>query len=941
MKRNNLFVILLLAILTSLSFGQVNEIKPQVPAASDRLFDYQQITLDNGLQVVTLEDFSCPIVAVQVWYNVGSKDEKPDRQGYAHMFEHMMFKGTDLVSEKDQFNLVRKVGGNCNAYTSFDRTVYYETLPANQVELAMWLEAERMSFLKIDQEAFDTERKVVEEELRMRENQPYGNVFKKMAREFFTVHPYHWTPIGNIAHLRATSVPDLREFWTEHYVPNNAVLIVVGAVKHKKAQSLAKQYFGWIPAGPKPKRVTIKEPPLKEVKKVVIDDENAPAGQVILGWRTVSAGTRDETVLDCLSQILGGGNSSRIYRALVADTQLAVEADTWTYNLQQDGIFVAEATLAQTADNYDELLDALKTQVETIQKGGVTDAELEKAKNQLLKQLVTTNLQIESKATLLGNAAVTIGDVSKANTMLDEIRSVTKEDIQRAAKQYLPTDRVIQFTVMQNQGMQNARKDNEEAPITAEPEVDSPAPGRPGVKRPSDYPKQPPVADQDSIDFKFDYKEEQLENGLTVLVVPNHEVPFVSVTLGLTNGAWTETKPGTAFMTLSMLTKGTTQHSEAQLASELEQYAISLSGNATLDTATVNMNCLKEQLDRGMGLLSEVVLEPTFDTAEFEKLLSQQLTELKIKEQEPRYLAGKYFNKELFGQHPYARMVEGSANELAKLTGADLKQWWTTFARPDQATLIFAGDIKKARAVELATHYLGQWKTDSVKPTVIPADMPKPNTTKIYLVNRPGSVQAQIKVGQIGLTRRQQPDYFTGLIAGNYFGGSFHSRLNENLRVKRGLTYGAWGYFRPMAKAGTFEIATFTKNESVAETISVILEQIHEFQTVEPTDAEFYDTRSYIVGSFAQNRETPQDVAGDLWMLESQHLSRDYFDRLFGALNKMTKQDCVNLAQKIIHPEKLTIVVIGDAEKLKESLEAIAPVQVLQLDGKDESKNEL
>lgn len=936
MKRHNIFVLLFLIIVTPLCFGQANKIKTEMPA-SEKLFNYQQITLDNGLQVITLEDFSCPIVAVQVWYGVGSKDERPDRQGYAHMFEHMMFKGTDLVSEKDQFNLVRKVGGTCNAYTSYDRTVYYETLPANQIELALWLEAERMSFLRIDQEAFDTERKVVEEELRMRENQPYGNVFKKMARELFTKHPYRWTPIGNIAHLRATSVPDLRAFWTKHYVPNNATLIIVGAVKHKKAQELAKDYFGWIPAGPKPELVNIKEPPQEGIKEVVIDDENAPAGQVILGWRTTPAGTRDEVVLDCLSQIVGNGHSSRLYRALVADTQLAVDAGTWTYNLQQDGLFIAEATLAQTKDNYDELLEALKTQIEKIQLNGVTEEELEKAKNQLLKQLVTSNLQVESKATMLGNAAVTVGDVSSANTMLDKIRSVTQQDILRAANQYLPTDRVVEFTVQQNQGMQNARTDDETAPITAAPELEAPPPGRPGVKRPSDYPKKPPVAVQDSIDFDLDYSDDELDNGLTVLVVPNHEVPFVSVTLGLSNGAWTENKPGTAYMTLSMLTKGTEKHTEAQLAAELDRYAIDLSGNATLDSSTVNMNCLKEQLDRGMRLLAEVVLEPAFDTSEFEKLLTQELTVLQVREQDPRYLVNKYFSRELFGPHPYARTVEGSADDLGELTPSALKEWWAKFARPDQATLIVAGDITKDRAVELAEAYLGQWKADTPKPTVNLPKIPDAAKTEIYLVNRPGSAQAQIKVGQLGMTRHQQPEYFVGLVAGNYFGGSFHSRLNENLRVERGLTYGAWGYFKPLARAGTFEISTFTKNDSVVEAIKVILEQIHQFQTVEPTDAEFYDTRSYIIGSFAQNRETPQDVAGDLWLIESQSLERDYFDKLFDGLNDMEKQDCVELAKKIVRPDKLTVIVVGDAELLKDGLEAIAPVHVIQTDGQEAS----
>ena len=578
------------------------------------------------------------------------------------------------------------------------------------------------------------------------------------------------------------------------------------------------------------------------------------------------------------------------------------------------------------------MLEALKAQVEKIQNEGVTDSELEKAKNQLLKRLVTTNLEIESKASLLGNAAVTMGDVSKANTMIAQIRSVTQEDIQLAAKQYLPTDRVLQFKVMQNQGMQNTRKDNEEAPVTAEAELNAPAPGRPGVKRPSSYPKQAPLTENNDVQFKLDYSEEKLKNGLTVLVVSNHEVPFVSVMLGLTNGGWTEAKPGTAFMTLSMLTKGTEKHTEAQLATELERYAISLGANATIDNSTVSMNCLKEQLDRGMGLLSEVVLAPTFDKEEFGKLLKQELTSLKISEQNPRYLATKYFNKAIFDQHPYARMAKGSADDLEKLTPDNLKLWWSKFARPDQATLIFAGDIQESDAVELAKQYLGQWKTDLVETGIVLADIPEPAETQIMIVDRPGSAQAQIKVGQLGITRHQQPDYFTGLIASNYFGGSFHSRLNENLRVKRGLTYGSWGYFKPMAQSGTFEVSTFTKNESAAETISVILEQINEFQTVEPTDSEFYDTRSYITGSFARNRETPQDVAGDLWMIESQKLSRDYFGKLFSTLNKTTKQDCLDLAKKVIDPKTQTIIVIGDAEKLKDSLEKIAPVKILQLE---------
>jgi zinc protease len=935
MKRTALHGMILLISLTSLCAAQGNKNKP--PLKSDRLFDYQKITLDNGLEVITLEDFSCPIVSVQVWYEVGSKDEKPDRQGYAHMFEHMMFKGTDRVSEKDHFDLLRKVGGTCNAYTSFDQTVYHETLPADKIELALWLEAERMSFLKIDQHAFDTERKVVEEELRMRENQPYGNVFKKMAAELFTEHPYRWTPIGKLSHLRSTSVPELREFWIDHYVPNNATLIIVGAIEHKKAQKLAKQYFGWIPAGPEPSRVTITEPEPTAPKSVVIDDENAPAGQVVLGWRTVPTGQQDETVLDCLSQILGTGHSSRLYRTLVADTQIAVDAGTWTYNLQQDGIFVAEATLPPTSQDYDGATKALTELIQKIQSEGITDEELEKARNQLIKQLVTTNLSIDSKARMLGVAAVAIGDVSKVNTRMEEIRSVTKEDIQRAAKEYLNMNHVFKFTIKQNAGMQNAQKDDEAAAITAEPELEAPAPGRQGVRRPEQFPKTAPTTQDIEASFDLDYERARLPNGLNVLVVSNHEVPFVSVNLGLVNGAWTENKPGTATMTLSMLTRGTATYDEAKLAEELEHHAISLDGSADIDTATVSMNCTTEQLDRGMGLLAEVVLNPTFPQDEFDKLLQQKITELNIKGQEPRYLAAKHFNRILFDQHPYARTADGTVEGLKQLNVSDLKDWWVRLGHPEKATLIFAGDITKQKAVDLAEQYLGNWNIATPMPMIELAAIPKPKPTTIYIVNRPGSAQAQINIGQLGITRRQQPDYFVSLLASTYFGGSFHSRLNENIRVKRGLTYGAWGGFRAQNLAGTFEVSTFTKNESVAETIGVILEQIGEFRTVEPTDNEFYDTRSYFIGSFAGQRETPQSVARDLWLIESQQLGKDYFKKLFKTLDEATKQDCSELAKKTIDPDSLAIVIIGDAEILKEPLSEIAPVQVIEPEPQKES----
>ncbi len=893
------------------------------------LFDYQEIELDNGLRVITLEDFSCPIVAVQVWYHVGSKNENPDRQGFAHMFEHMMFKGTDRVGPSDHFDFIQRVGGTNNAYTSFDKTVYIQTLPANQLELALWLEAERMSFLKIDQEAFDTERNVVEEELRMGENRPYGTLSKKTFAKLFKVHPYKWTPIGKLEHLRAASTGELRDFWTRNYVPNNATLIIVGAVKHAQAQALAKRYFGWIPRWAEPKRVKVREPKRPAAEELTVDDENAPAGLVQIIWRTVPAGYGDEVALDLLSEILGGGNSSRLYRQLVADRQLAVSASASTYNLEHDGLFSADAVQAPDSDS-SEICRIINKHIEKVKAQGVTAEELDKARNQMLKRVVTENLTIGRKARMLGSAAVVLGDTSRVNTMLAEIRAVRREDLQRAANKYLTDARALTVMVRQNmKGAMAGAKDDETAPITAKREEKAPAPGRKGVVRPEDFPAEAPFAELTELKPTPEYSSAQLDNGLKVMVVPNHEVPFVSVTLGLLNGAWTETRAGTASMAMQMLTKGTAKHTEAELAAELERYAISLAGSAGLDTSQLNANCLIDHIERAMELLAEVVLEPAFDEAEFEKLRKQVLTSLAVQTATPRYLADKEFRKRLYGEHPYARTVTGEPADVQVLQTQDLKRWWDQFVRPDKATLVFAGDIEHAKAVALAEATLGEWKKDARPPVIEVTDIPTTADKHVYIVDQPGSMQSEIRIGQLGITRHEQPAYFISRVVGHYFGGSFNSRLNDTIRVKKGLTYGAFGGYTAQALSGDFTISTFTKTDSTAETVKVALDEIRRLQAEQPTEKELDNSKSYFAGSFVRTRETPQQVARDLWLIESQNLGNDYLERLLAKIAQTTEEDCDNLVDETLNPDKMIIVVVGDAAKIKDQLREIAPVTVV------------
>lgn len=906
----------------------------RLPAAEQNRFDYRQTNLDNGLTVISLEDFSCPIVAVHLWYHVGSKDEDPERQGFAHMFEHMMFRGSDRLGSTDHFDLIRKTGGTSNAYTTFDQTVYTQTLPANQLNLALWLEAERMSMLKIDQEAFDTERKVVEEERRMGVNRPYGTLLEKALPELFPDHPYRWPTIGSIPHLRAAAVPELRAFWNKYYVPNNATLVVVGAAKHETVLQLATRNFGWIKRRDAPPRI---DPPSRspyQAREIVLKEKNAPAPLVGLVFRGVPLSHEDATALDLMTTILGGGESSRLYRRIVADDQSAVAAMSGVLSLEQDGVLACGALLSPLGGKPDQVLAAMREEIARIQRESVTDTELAKAKNQSLRSLVTETLTVDSKASALGQAAVLEGDVARVNGRLERIRDVSVADIQRVANTYFDLDHAVVGKVERNLlgalGSLVSKDSVEDAPITGEPETNPPRPGRPGVERPESFPAQSPIAGLLNYDPDYKYEEVRFENGLRLIVVENHEVPFVSVQLGLKAGAWTDEIEGTATFAMAMLTKGTEKHTEKQLAEELESKAISLGGSAGADASSVVLSCLPEQLDRGLELMAEVITQPTMPEDEFKKLLRQARTSLAVSSKEPTYLASRAFRRQLYGDHPYSQETSGTLESLSKLTVDDTRRWWSTHIRPDEATLIFAGDTDLETAGKLARKYFAAWSVDTPVPQIDIAPVPPRKPTKIYLVDHTGN-QSQIRVGHVAFDR-QDADYMKSRVVGGYFGGAFGSRLNRTIRVEKGLTYGANGGFSSQKRAGVFLVSTFSKTASTVDALKAILEEIDRLQSEPPSTQELEDTKSYFLGAFPSDRETPQQVASDVWFTRSMGLSDNYFDQLIDEVNQTTSDDCLRIAKTRIHPNELVIVVVGPASELKAGLETIAPVEIVEAD---------
>ncbi|MCP4643119.1 MAG: insulinase family protein [bacterium] len=900
--------------------------------AGEKPFDFQSTTLENGLTVVTLEDFSCPIVAVHVWYHVGSKNESASRQGFAHMFEHMMFRGTERLGPEEHFALVRQTGGRCNAFTSFDYTAYVNQVPANQLELALWLEAERMMFLNVDQQGFETERNVVKEERRMDLNEPYGAVFEQIMPVVFREHPYRWLPIGCITHLERAELSELKDFWGTFYIPNNAVLVIAGAVSHEDALVQAERYFAWMPRLKAAPSIETLETEQTEKREIAIKEGIGPVPLLRLVFRGVPPTHEDFAALDVLVNLLGSGESSRLYRTLVKEKRVCQDASAYLYGLEQAGIVMLGAELLPDGE-LERALDMLNAQVAAIVDKGVTTREVEKAKNRLRRELVTDGLTVKDKARLLGQAWVVEGDPGAVNGRLAALDAVTVDTVARVAREYFAPERCTTVRVLPEEGFAYERDPGDDEPYQAP----AGAVGKEAVNRPDTLAETPPIADLLKSLPMMESVERTLDNGLRVVVVPNREVPFVTVKLGLKHGAWTEdpSTPGVASLAFQMLTKGTEVHTAAEMAELIEYNALTLSGGATsygresIDVGEVTATALADKFALAVELMAEVVRQPTFPKDELDILREQRRLSLSVREKDPAYQADRELGRQLYGSHPYARPVEGTLADVDRADCDAVKAWWREHARPEHAVLYIAGDVKPWKAFRQVRKRFGGWTGTGSAQEVAIEETPARQATHIYVVDRPGAVQSQIRVGQKSISRHD-PDYHVSRVYSHILGGGFNSRMNRVVRIEKGLTYGAWGYILPRRFTGEFMCATFTKTETTAEAVSAVLGVIESMATDPPAGEELDSAKSYLVGSFAGQLETPEDSLAYRWIIDVYDLPDDYLQQAMTAYGEVTADDIARVANEIVDSEAMTIVVVGDAAAVRESLEAIAPVTVIE-----------
>ncbi|WP_411288870.1 M16 family metallopeptidase [Phenylobacterium sp.] len=906
---------------TALSGAALAQAQPatQVPSIV-----FEERTLANGMKVLTSLDRATPNVSVQVWYGVGSKDDPQGRSGFAHLFEHMMFKATkDLPSESID-RMTEDVGGFNNASTYDDFTNYYEVVPANHLERLIWVESQRLGFLVVDEAVFKSERDVVKEELRQRVlASPYGRLFALyLPQASYTTHPYKRPGIGSIEELDAATIDDVRAFHQAYYRPDNAALIVVGNFDEAQLNGWIDRYMAPIakPAQPMP-RVTVKEPARAQAGVFNGYGPNVPLPAVALTWQGPSASHPDSPALKVLDAILSGGKSSRLYNALVYEQQIAAEALSSADLPADPGMIVVGAIMA-SGKTLEQGEAALLAQVKRLRDAAPTAAELNEAKNELVTAKLRERETIDGRGFALGYALQIDGDPAKANSELSDLQAVTAADVQRVAAKYLPENRRM-----------SVRYRAETDRPKGEAEVKPPAPPKrvatysgPIYTLAAEARRQapPPLAEPVSPVLPKP-AERTLANGLRVIVARSSNLPLVTADLTVKTGAWADPQglAGAAGMTAGMLTEGTKTRSAQQIASQIEALGATLDASAGLESSSVTLNAMPDKLAAALPIMADVAKNPAFAAEELERQRQQALDGLQVAYQEPGQLAAFAAAPVVFGGTAFGHPTGGTPASIARLKPEHLSQIHRASFRPDNAVLVLTGDITPEQGFALAERAFGGWARPAgplaAAPNINPQGRPR-----AVAIDLPGTGQASVNVLRPGIAR-SDPDYYPGIVANTVLGGGYSARLNQEIRIKRGLSYGARASLAANRTTGSFRASAQTKNESAAEVLDLIKAEMTKLAT-EPAGADELKARkSVLVGGFGRQLATSGGLADILGEFAVYGVPLDEVGRYTDKVEAVSAAEVRSFAGRVMDPGQASVIVVGDAKAFSAPLKAKLP----------------
>ncbi|WP_349919624.1 M16 family metallopeptidase [Aeromonas veronii] len=899
---------------------------------------YQMYKLDNGLTVILAPDKSDPLVHLDVTYHVGSSRETVGKSGFAHFFEHMMFQGSKHVGDQEHMRIINEAGGDMNGTTNKDRTNYYETVPANQLEKVLWLEADRMGFLldAVSQKKFEIQRATVKNERAQRiDNQPYGLVSEKVGEALYPrTHPYSWQPIGYVEDLDRVGVDDLKQFFLRWYGPNNATLTLGGDFDSKQALAWIEQYFGSIPRGPDVAEPTPKPATLPETRYVTLQDKvHLPL--LYISYPTVALGDPQEPALDIFADVLGGSASSMLYQSLVK-TGKAIEVGA--------GHSCEELACTLTVYAYpnpavDGSLKTLKGEVDKViadfANRGVKPADLEKAISSYRSSAIWGLDSIEGKVSQLAMGQVLAQDPNYVFKNLDAIAAVKADDVKAAYDKFIAGKPSVVLSVVPK-----GKTDWQAAAPNFSPAKrelpDYSKHGEPLALRPVkdsfDRSVQPKAGEAVSVKVPAIWHG-KLDKGIEIIGTQSDEIPAVSIMIALPGGIRAEGKGelGLASLTAAMLEQGTVRLSEAELSDELQKLGASISVSTAQYNSLITISSLTDKLPQTLALVREVFERPGMREADFERLKAQMLQGMKQSEQQPEWLAGQAFRELVYGkQNRLGQPSNGVLTDVEKLTLADVKRFYQAYYNPTNAKVVVTGDVTQQQ-IESELGFLPEWKgaapkLGDLKPQ---GEQAKPG---IYLVDKPGAPQSVIRIGRRAMAFDTTGDYFVANLMNFNLGGNFNSRINLNLREDKGYTYGASSGFSANREAGVFATGANVRTDATVDAIRQFLKEMDGYRASGPTPVELAYMRSAVSQQDALSYETLGQKAGFLLQMIMYDLKPDYVQAQSQLIKTVSPETLKASAARWLNPADMVIVVVGDKQKLEKPLaELHLPIYPLQL----------
>lgn len=898
---------------------------------------YEKYKLANGLTLIVHEDHSDPIVHVDVTYHVGSSREEINRSGFAHFFEHMMFQGSDNVADEEHFKMLSEAGGTLNGTTNSDRTNYFETLPSNQLELALWLEADRMGFLldAVTQKKFENQRETVKNERGQRvDNRPYGKRGEMTSKALYPYgHGYAWPVIGWMKDLNAATVADLKKFFMRWYGPNNATLTVGGDIDVKQVIALVEKYFGGINPGPE---VKMPEKPAVTLDKdrYVSYEDNVRFPLIQMTFPTIPVRHPDEAPLDLLSDILGSGKNSLFYQSMIK-TQYALNAVVQHPCRELGGEFQFIALPnPRSGKTLADLEQLMRKALDDFEVRGVNDEDLLKSKVKAENRTISGLASVAGKVgTLAANNTFT----NNPNYIKEDIRrynDVTKEDVMRVYKKYIKGKASVILSVYQkgkpeqvaaadnfkvNEDASKLTKNNY-AELKYKKAVDSfdrsikPTPGKnPIVQVP-------------------DYWEKELSNGLKIIGTENTEIPTMFLQLSIKGGhhAESQEKSGLAALTAALMNETTKNFSNEAMGAELEKTGARITFNAGNNYTTLTVNSLTKYFDRTVELAKEKLFNPKFTQEDFDRVKNQQLQAIKQSQTDATATVSAVFNRLLYGEkHIMAKPSSGTLETLKSVTLDDVKEFYKNYYSPSVSNLVVVGSMKQD-AVLAKINFLDSWAKKDVAFTKQPAT-PKRDKTKLFFVNKDKAAQSEIRVGQISLPFDATGDYYKAGLMNFTLGGAFNSRINLNLREDKGYTYGARSGFRGNHETGIFSAGAGVRANVSDSSLVELMNELKGFKSgITGEELEFM--KSSIGQRDARKYETAGQKAGFLRQIIEYNLDKSFVKKQQEILSTMTKKEVDSLINELLNIEKMLILVVGDKEEVLEKLEKVGYGKATVLD---------